>query len=121
MPYNQPQPITQAANSQRNNIASALMQIARPPPQLPGTQLSGAMGGQGPIPQLPQAMPPGAPPQGAPTPGMPPPAMPLTGAAPPQPMQMATGTPQGMPAMPQGMPANPQNILPGAMPPPQNY
>ena len=86
--------LSPAANMQRNNIASTMMNIARPPPAPLAQQVRPQSG----VPQIPQMPAPGAPPMGAPLPGGMPPAMPLSPAVPPQPMQMATGAPMQRPA-----------------------
>jgi hypothetical protein len=90
-----------SANNQRNNITSALMNVAAPPPQMgaPGMAPALSAGGvppQMPMPQMPPpgtGMPqlsqpmPGMPNTGMPTPGMPPPNVPLSPGVPPIPPQ----------------------------------
>jgi hypothetical protein len=55
--------IPPAAGDQRDSITAALMNIARPPPQLPQMQLPQMPQGQGMPPQIPQLPPQGMPPQ----------------------------------------------------------
>ena len=91
-----------AANTQRNNITSALMKVAAPPPQTATPGMMPAMPGGAMPPMQPPQMPPpgmgvpqlgapqpGMPTPGMPTPGMPPPNVPLSPGVPPIPPQMA--------------------------------
>ena len=97
-------------DSQRNSIAAALMNIAKPPPQ---TQLP-QMPPPRPLMGMPQMQMPGGPPQGTPPPTAPQTSMPMSlGAAPPpsQPMQMAGVSPMGSMMAP-----NPMQMATGATP-----
>jgi hypothetical protein len=95
-----------AANTQRNNITSALMRTAAPPPQTQMPGMAPAMPGGVMPPQIPPQMPPpgnpvpqlpGAAMPGMPTPNMPPPNVPLSAGVPP--VQQPGMMPQGaMPA-----------------------
>jgi hypothetical protein len=75
-----PQQLAPAADAQRNQISSALMNIARPPPQVPPPQMPPPRQQM----QMPQMPPPGAPPQGMPPPGVAPQNLPLSPGVPPQ-------------------------------------
>jgi hypothetical protein len=123
--------ITPAANGQRNNITQALMNIARPQPQLAPPQFqppANPMLAQSPTPGMPV---PQAPPLSMPlSPGMPPQMpgqMPPQGLTPPgMPPQMPTqalpqGLPQGMPPPPMYQPGGAQKSLLQQGPPPADY
>jgi hypothetical protein len=95
MPYLSPQ-----MNTQRNSIAQAMMNVARPPPQVSTPMMPQSR----PLMGMPQMPPPGAPPQGSPVPNMPPPTMPLSAGVSPQPMMGGTPPPGGIAPMQQPMP-----------------
>ena len=101
----QPQ-LSPQMNDQRNSIVQAMMNIQRPPPQVPLPSMP-----QGrPMMGLPQQPPPGAPPQGAALPQATTPSMPNSFGVPPQqPMMGGMGTPMaGSPMPQQPMPQGPQ-------------
>jgi len=106
MPY-QP-PITPNANMQRNNITTALMDIARPPPQAAMPQGLGLGMPQMPVPGGPPAGSPlpqvGGQVPGTPMPGMTPPNVPLSSGIPPQ---MPQGVPPSPTMAPRGVPMRP--------------
>jgi hypothetical protein len=124
-------PLNPAANGQRNNITSALMNIARPPPRPPMAQQMPSAPSMG----LPQMSPPGSPPLGAPLPQMPPPNVPLSAGVPVQQPMPQAPVPQAMPqpamgsamanpgiatASP-GMPAQPNPMQQAMSQTPQGY
>jgi hypothetical protein len=102
MPYLPP-----AANVQRNNIAQAMMNIRRPPPQAQVQSMPTPM--VSPM----QAPPRMAPPPVAGAPGLPQPGLPQQGVPIPQVMP-PNAPPPGMPLP--NVPASPGNPLPNAPP-----
>lgn len=101
MPYTPMSSMAPNVNGQRNSIAAALMNVAKPRPRTAPGVLGQGMQAQ---PGMPM------PPQGLPTqPGMPPQGMP----------QQPMGMPQGMPQQPMGMPQTQPMGMAQGLPPQQ--